>query len=111
MKKEDGRRKTEKNSYLWLRHLGVLLLGIRNWELGIRNWELLMFLRPIAISCHRLPITDYRLHVTKFILENRRLGLTDKIVNEGAVLLQRFRYPISILTVGEDMNGRFTSIG
>jgi hypothetical protein len=40
MKKEEGRRKTEKNSYLCTRHLRVLLLGIGNWELGIGNWEL-----------------------------------------------------------------------
>jgi len=55
MKKEEGssptdsvtdvtdvkdRRKKEKNSYLFTRHLRVLLLGIGNWELGIGNWEL-----------------------------------------------------------------------
>ena len=111
MKKEEGRRKTEKNSYLCTRHLGVLLLGIGNWELGIGNWEFLIFLRPIAISCHRLPITDYLLPITKFILANRRLSLADKIVNEAAVLLQSFRYPISVITVGEDMNDRFARIG
>jgi hypothetical protein len=60
-KKEEGSRKTEKNSYLWIRLLGVLLWGIGNWELGIGHWALLMFLRPIAISCHCLPITDYPL--------------------------------------------------
>jgi hypothetical protein len=55
------RRKKEKNSYLFTRHLRVLLLGIGNWELGIGNWELWIFLRPSAISFHRLPITDYPL--------------------------------------------------
>ena|SRR6476661_5315319 len=108
---EEGRRKTEKNSYLCTRHLRVLLLGIGNWQLGTGNWELLIFLRAFAISFHRLPITDYRLPITKFILANRRLSLADKIVNEAAVLLQSFRYPISVITVGEDMNHRFARIG
>gem|GEM_PF-4890497 len=110
-KKEEGRRKKEEER----RKKTAICLPVAcvscYWELGIGNWELLMFLRPLAISCHRLPITHYPLPITKFILPNRRLSLADKIVNEAAVLLQSFRYPISVITVGEDMNGRFARIG
>ena len=118
--------------YLYV--IGNWKLGMGNWELGIGNWGLgighelsskkvkLKITHFIFLLLHyQFPITNAqcpipclansRLPITKFILANRRLSLADKIVNEAAVLLQSFRYPISVITVGEDMNGRFARIG
>ena len=86
-------------------------LSSKKVKLKITHFIFLLLHYPLPITNAQCPMPNSRLPITKFILANRRLSLADKIVNEAAVLLQSFRYPISVITVGEDMNDRFARIG